>query len=102
MVTPGRQLVALSMGAQAIYTAREFMMALGCIQALQCNENTCAVGITTHHAHLQSGLDIEEKSQRVVNYVDSLLHDHDELLASLEKTSLGELNPENIYQEEVY
>ena len=102
LVTPGRQLVAFSLGAQAIYTARGFMMALGCIQALQCNKNTCPVGITTQNRHLQAGLDIESKSERVVNYVESLMHDHEELLASLGKTSLGELDPKNLYQEGTY
>ena len=102
LVTPGRQLVAFSMGAQAVYTARGFMMALGCIQALQCNKNTCPVGITTHNERLQAGLDIESKSERVVNYVESLIHDHEELLASLGKTSLSQLDLENLYQEGVY
>ena len=73
LINPGRQFIAYSMGAQAIYTARGFMMALGCIQALQCNANTCPVGITTHHKHLQKGIDIEEKSDRVANYVHSLV-----------------------------
>jgi glutamate synthase domain-containing protein 2 len=102
LVTAGRQMMALSLGAQAVYTARGFMMALGCIQALQCNKNTCPVGITTHHKSLQVGLDIERKSERVVNYVQSLMHDREELLASLGKTSLSELNVENLYQEEIY
>ena len=102
LVSPGRQLVAFSLGAQAVYTARGFMMALGCIQALQCNKNTCPVGITTHHEHLQAGLDIELKSNRIVNYVESLMHDHEELLVSLGKTSLNELTTEDLYQEGVF
>lgn len=49
---------------------------LGCIQALQCNQNTFPVGITTHGSHLQRGLDVEVKSERVKNHVLALCHDH--------------------------
>ena len=102
LINPGRQFTALSLGADACYTARGFMMALGCIQALQCNANTCPVGITTHHAHLQKGLDIEEKSNRVANYVHSLVHDHEELLASLGAQSINNLSDKNLYLEGKY
>ncbi len=96
LINPGRQFIALSLGAQACYTARGFMLALGCIQALTCNKNTCPVGITTHNPHLQRGLDIEEKSERVKNYVLNLEHDHRELLTALGKVSYHELNEENL------
>lgn len=96
LINPGKQFVALSLGAQACYTARGFMMSLGCIMALQCNRNTCPVGITTHDPHLQKGLDIELKSERVKNYVLHMEHDYYELLASLGKKSFSELNEKNI------
>lgn len=102
LINPGRQFMALSMGADAVYTARGFMLAIGCIQALQCNKNTCPVGITTQSPKLQKGLDIEEKSQRVVNYIHSLIHEHNEILSALGKNSLRELGPEFLYQEGVY
>jgi glutamate synthase domain-containing protein 2 len=96
LINPGKQFIALSLGAQACYTARGFMLALGCIQALTCNRNTCPVGITTHNPYLQRGLDIEQKSERVKNYVMNMEHDHYEVLASLGKRSFRELNEENI------
>jgi len=58
------------------------MLAIGCIQALQCNKNTCPVGITTHTKHLQEGLDIEIKSERVKNYILNMDHAYYELLAA--------------------
>lgn len=96
LINPGKQLIALSLGAQAVYTARGFMLALGCIQALTCNRNTCPVGITTHNPALQRGLDIEVKSERVKNYVVNLVHDHYELLTSLGKRSFRELDENNL------
>ena len=99
LINPGRQFIAYSMGADAVYTARGFMLALGCIQALQCNANTCPVGITTHYKNLQKGINIEDKSDRVANYVNSLIHDYEELLASLGAESIFKLSEDNLYQE---
>jgi glutamate synthase domain-containing protein 2 len=97
LINPGKQMIALSLGADACYTARGFMLALGCIQALQCNRNTCPVGITTHRKELQHGLDIEDKAKRVVNYVASLEHEFYELLASTGKKTSAELSVSNLY-----
>lgn len=80
MVTPGAVAWALCMGADFIVSARGFMFALGCIQALQCNKNTCPTGITTHNPRLQRGLDWREKSDRVANYVNNM-HKELEMLA---------------------
>ena len=48
------------------------MFALGCIQALQCNKNTCPTGITTHNPKLQFGLDPTSKAERVANYANNM------------------------------
>lgn len=97
LINPARQFFALSLGAQAIYTARGFMLAMGCIQALQCNANTCPVGITTHEPHLERGLDIEDKALRVERYIRALLHDHQEMLGALGCRNYRELSPEHLY-----
>mgnify|MGYP000436337291 FL=1 len=65
MVNPTEVAWALCIGADFISTARGPMFALGCIQALQCNKNTCPTGITTHNADLQKGLVVENKKERV-------------------------------------
>ncbi len=96
LINPGKQFMALSLGAQACYTARGFMFSLGCIQALQCNNNTCPVGITTHNRHLQQGLDIEVKSERVKNYIQQIEHDYYELLSALGKESFDKLSHKNV------
>ncbi|MCB1803370.1 MAG: FMN-binding glutamate synthase family protein, partial [Gammaproteobacteria bacterium] len=66
---------ALCMGADFVTSARGFMFALGCIQALQCNRNTCPTGITTHNAKLQRGLHPPEKAERVAAYVRNLVNE---------------------------
>ena len=59
-------------GADFVNSARGFMFALGCIQALQCNKNTCPTGITTHNKKLQQGLDPENKATRVAQYAQNI------------------------------
>jgi glutamate synthase domain-containing protein 2 len=72
LVTSARAAWALCVGADFINTARGFMFALGCIQAMRCHTNTCPTGVTTHNKRLQRGLVIEEKYQRVANYVKNM------------------------------
>jgi glutamate synthase domain-containing protein 2 len=74
LLTPGHAAWALSAGADFIVTARGFMFALGCIQALQCNKNTCPTGITTHDEDLQRGLVPEDKAVRVMNYAKKITY----------------------------
>ncbi|MEM9160651.1 MAG: glutamate synthase-related protein, partial [Verrucomicrobiota bacterium] len=97
LVGPGRQMTAFCLGADAIASARGFMLAIGCIQAMQCGNNTCPVGITTHDPRLQHGLDIDRKARRVVNYVKNLSHDLEELLCATGCKSIRELSFENLY-----
>ena len=72
LVTPADVAWALCLGADFSVTARGFMFALGCIQALQCNRNTCPTGITTHDPKLQRGLVPEVKAQRVADYARNM------------------------------
>lgn len=75
LITPTDVAWALCMGADFVNSARGFMFALGCIQAMQCNRNTCPTGITTHNPRLQKGLDPANKAVRVANYHRNLVHE---------------------------
>ncbi len=75
LITPADVAWALSMGADFVVSARGFMFALGCIQAMQCNKNTCPTGITTHDHRLQRGLDPADKAVRVKNYVENVVRE---------------------------
>ena len=70
LITPAEAALALCVGADFINSARGFMFALGCIQAMQCNKNTCPTGITTHDKRLQRGLVPEDKAERVRRYAE--------------------------------
>ena len=75
MVNPAHVAWALCMGADFCVSARGFMFALGCIQALQCNKNTCPTGVTTHDEKLQRGLVPEDKALRVASYAKNLSYE---------------------------
>ena len=75
LVHPAKVAWALCMGADFCTSARGFMFSLGCIQAMQCNKNTCPTGITTHDLKLQRGLDPLNKANRVSNFQDQIEHE---------------------------
>jgi glutamate synthase domain-containing protein 2 len=68
LVTPESVAWALCAGADFINSARGFMFALGCIQSMRCDKNTCPTGITTSNPKLQQGLNPEDKATKVANY----------------------------------
>ena len=74
LVNPADVAWALCAGADFISSARGFMFALGCIQSLQCNKNTCPTGIATHDKSLQRGLVTKNKSMRVAHYAKNMMY----------------------------
>ncbi len=73
LVNPSDVAWAICAGADFVASARGFMFALGCIQALKCNKNTCPTGITTHDLRLQAGLVVEDKYKRVAHYAKQVI-----------------------------
>lgn len=74
LVNPADVAWALCVGADFCNSARGFMFSLGCIQALQCHQNTCPTGVTTHNKKLQRGLVARDKSERVAHYAHNMMH----------------------------
>ncbi len=72
LITPAEIAWAFCAGADFVTSARGFMFALGCIQALKCDKNTCPTGITTHDKRFQRGLDPSNKAVRVMQYVKTI------------------------------
>lgn len=72
LVTPSEVAWAICAGADFVISARGFMFALGCIQAMKCDKNTCPTGITTHDPSLQRGLNPANKAVRVANFVKQM------------------------------
>jgi len=72
----------LSLGADLCNSARGMMFALGCIQALECHNNTCPTGVATQNPDLAKGLVPEEKSVRVARFQHETVKSAMDLMAS--------------------
>ncbi|MEZ0339340.1 FMN-binding glutamate synthase family protein [Mycobacterium sp. pV006] len=72
---PSNAIVALALGVDLINVAREAMLAIGCIQAQKCHTDRCPTGVATQNHWLAGGLDPEQKSHRLANYVMTLRRD---------------------------
>jgi glutamate synthase domain-containing protein 2 len=96
LVTSAKAAWAICVGADFINTARGFMFALGCIQALRCHQNTCPTGITTHNKRLQRALVVEEKYLRVANYAMNMNREIDMIAHSCGVRHARELKREHV------
>ena len=85
------------MGADVVNAARAFMLSMGCIQARECNLNTCPVGIATQNKELVKGLNPEEKKVRVSNYHGAVIKELKELLAAMGKKSISEITSNDVF-----
>ena len=91
-------LKALALGADACYSARGMMFALGCIQALKCDSGRCPVGVATQDKSLYRGLDVADKRVRVANFHKHTLQATAELMAACGFRSLREVSPASIFR----
>lgn len=88
----------LSIGADACYSARGMMLSLGCIQALLCNSNHCPAGIATQDPGLASGLDPQNKGERIANFHRETMESVLEILAATRTSHPKELDRSHIYR----
>ena len=89
---------ALALGADACYSARAMMMALGCIQALECNKNSCPTGITTQDPELVAGLSVADKRVRVANFQKETVKSLMELMAAAGLRKTSEIKRKHVYR----
>jgi len=72
---------ALALGADMCNSARAMMMAVGCIQARECHNNNCPVGVATQKKEAMRGLVVQDKIPRVKNFHHETVHSLMEMLA---------------------
>lgn len=89
---------ALCVGADACYSARGMMLALGCIQALTCNSNHCPTGIATQDPFLARGIDIADKANRVHHFHKHTLAAVAEMLCSMGISDTSNLSRKNLWR----
>ena len=89
---------AMALGADMCNSARAMMMALGCIQALVCNTNTCPTGVATQDPQLVAGLVVNDKKVRVANYHEDTVKTFVELLGAAGIENHKQLTRSHIYR----
>lgn len=72
LINPAEVAWALCVGADFINSARGFMFALGCIQAMTCHNNRCPTGVATQNARLNRAIVPECKAIRVAHYAKNM------------------------------
>ncbi len=87
---------ALAVGADACYSARGMMFALGCVQSLKCNLNTCPTGITTMDSKRVKALVVEDKKHKGANYHKNPIQGLKELLLSMGISDRNGINKTSI------
>jgi len=88
---------AMALGADACNSARGMMLALGCIQALECNKNTCPTGVATQDPYFMKGLVVGDKVTRVANFHKGTVESFVELMGAA-----GIDDPEKIGRSHVF
>ncbi|HLS21980.1 MAG TPA: FMN-binding glutamate synthase family protein [Paenalcaligenes sp.] len=88
----------MALGADWCNSARGFMFAVGCIQALVCHTGKCPTGVTTQDPLRQKALVVSDKSVRVASYQSSTLRALAELLEAAGLQHPSELRPHHIAQ----
>lgn len=96
-ILSGFQMIrAVALGADMCNCARAMMMALGCIQALECNKNTCPTGVATQDPVLMKGLFVDDKKVRVANFHKHTVESFVELMAASGISDPSRLNRHQI------
>lgn len=89
---------AMALGADTCNSARAMMMALGCIQALECNKNTCPTGVATQDPSLMRGLVVEDKQHRVANFHKHTVESFVELIGAAGIDHPSKIRRSHIYR----
>ncbi len=89
---------AYALGADLCNSARAMMMAVGCIQALKCNTNTCPVGVATQNERLMRGLYVPDKAQRVTNFHEQTVKSFMEMIAAMGLSHPDDINRSHVYR----
>lgn len=74
------------------------MFALGCIQALRCNNNTCPTGITTQNPALIRGLHVPSKTERIYQFHRATIQALLEMLSAMGLEAPADVLPDHVFR----
>lgn len=98
IVTGFDLLKVIALGADASYSARGMMFALGCIQALKCNEDICPVGVATQNPKLYKGLDVNDKQVRVAQFHRNTIRATIEIMEACGFATLNDVSADKFFK----
>jgi len=97
-VTSGFSMAAnMAIGADWCNAARAFMFSLGCVMSMRCHTGQCPTGVATSDPHLQRGLVVEEKAERVESFHHHTVAALAELVAAAGLNHPSELLPHHVW-----
>ncbi len=96
LITPDKVAWALCMGADFVSSARGFMFALGCIQAMKCCSGKCPTGVTATNPKLIAGLDPVDKAVRVSRYAERVREEVEIIAHSCGLTDITQFDPRHV------
>ncbi|MEK6623512.1 MAG: glutamate synthase-related protein, partial [Bdellovibrionota bacterium] len=88
----------IALGADACNSARGMMLSLGCIQAMECNKNTCPTGVATQDSNLAAGLNVQDKHVRVANFHHETVEAVAEIIAATGLSHTHDLRRHHIWR----
>ncbi|MGI5308563.1 FMN-binding glutamate synthase family protein [Rheinheimera sp. WS51] len=88
----------IAVGADICNSARGMMVALGCIQSLECHTNKCPTGVATQNPSLARGLVVETKAERVARYHKETVKASMEMIAAAGLRHMSELNRSHLFR----
>lgn len=89
---------AMALGADACYSARGMMFALGCIQALQCDSGHCPVGIATQDESLYKAMNVADKRMRVANFHKNTMKALAEFMSACGYDKHSDIDPKTFHK----
>ncbi|OGT31754.1 MAG: glutamate synthase [Gammaproteobacteria bacterium RIFCSPHIGHO2_12_FULL_35_23] len=98
VITGFDMLVKIALGADLCNSARGMLFAIGCVQSLRCNTNTCPTGVTTQDPARMYALKINEKAPRVHNFHEATIHSFMEVLGAAGIDHPAKLGPQYIFR----
>lgn len=98
IVTGFDMMEKVALGADLCNVARPMMFALGCIQALRCNTNTCPTGIATQDKARAQAVDVDIRQIKVANYHDATVESFLDLVGACGVEDPDLLTPHHIFQ----
>jgi len=88
----------MALGADLCYSARAFMLSLGCVQSLICNTNHCPTGVATQNEDLAEGLVVTDKTERVARFHKDTMEHLVEIVGAAGLQSPSDLTRTHIYR----